>query len=169
MALNRCGAVGDGCCLHSFSLYPPRCPPRLVEGSPPPPNISENSTRVPVVVRNKARPEIWKLCFYWLLVEDSHPSPQPLPVSPGASANTSMGFLELGACSLHGCTGVHIPASWPHGCPVLFKWDRPRQFQREEWRTGEFVLPDLKHVSLGNRQGVAAFLRVKCKRDYKRC
>lgn len=49
----------------------PRCPPRLWDGGPPP-NISENSTWVPVVVvHNKVGAEIWKLCFNWLLVEDS--------------------------------------------------------------------------------------------------
>lgn len=45
----------------------------------------------------------------------------------------------------------------------LTETGRPRQFQREEWRSGESVLTDRKDFPLGNWE--TAFLRVKCKSD----
>lgn len=137
------GAVGNGCCLHSFSLYPPRCPPRLREGGPPP-NNSENSTRVPVVVvYNKA--EIWKLYFNWLLVEDLIISTASTSF-PKSLCRYQYGMPRIGNRISAGYTGIHIPASWPHGHHVLCNWDRdPRHFQE---KSGEVVnLCFLTHFS----------------------
>lgn len=47
----------------------------------------------------------------------------------------------------------------------LTEKDGPMQFQRGGWRSGEFVIPYLKDFPLGNWG--AAFLRVKCKRDWR--
>lgn len=149
--------------LLQLSFYPPKCCPRARKGRFPlltfwkfywdPSGHSAKWSRI--WNSSCILTDIW-----WKILTCLH------SISPFPQADTCLGYLELSAESLHGCIGVHISASCPHGHHVLFNRDRWTQaVPKRRVEKYEFVLPDLKDFSLENLG--AAFLRVKCKRDWK--